>query len=560
MRGSKKGHYGMSGPFCGLFISLLLMVLSMAPSLSSGSWSEWRGDPLHLAEETGKIPEVGELIWSYQTGDQVLSSPVFSENGLLIGSDDGNMYCLDPDTGSLLWKFKTGSSIQATALIRDGKAYFGSFDRNLYCISLPETGSGGSASLVWNVTLKGQVLSSCHWYDGSVIVADNSGTLYRVNDEGEVLWENDLSEMDFWASPLIIEEEGRAFIGDIARHLWFIDLDDGSIVWNKTFGWGTEFYSSGTYRDGIYYTPGGMDELFYAIRASDGKVLWTFDCDNGAYSTPVIREDRIYFGSYGFLWCLPLEDPNEDGNISQDELIWSSDIHDYQGGSSPLIAGGKVFIGSDDWHIYCFDADSGDEIWGFEAKGYVYSSPSLYEEKIYFGSSDRSVYCIGKRPPGLSIEAVPEMKELTSDNITKISIIVTDDQGAPVSGSSVSFTTSAGFIAFDRDGNTRVDHITDDAGSLEVYYFPVQVSSRSTIDIDITVEKAGLRSSDLLLQVIVEPGEGGISSTDDVGKDVQKRVPYIAAIIALAVVNLILLLVVLVWFLRNRNENREAEK
>ncbi|MBN1539594.1 MAG: PQQ-binding-like beta-propeller repeat protein [Candidatus Thermoplasmatota archaeon] len=555
---SKKMDWKVPRPFHVLLPCLLFIVITMSSAPSRGSWTEWRGDPLHSAFEDGPPPEEGELIWSYLTGDQVLSSPVFHDEGLLIGSDDGNLYCLDPELGELLWKYKTGSSIQATPLVMNGRAYFGSFDRNLYCISLPQSGTGGAGLLEWNVSLHGQVLSSCHWYEGSVVTADNMGYLYRIDEEGEMIWEKHLSDLDFWASPLIIDDAGMAIIGNIGKELWLIDLSGGDILWKKTFLSGAEFYSSGTYLDGIFYISGGIDEMFYAIRVSDGEIVWSFDIGHPSYSTPVISGGRIYFGSYEMMWCIPLEDPSGDSNISQDEVIWSSSIHDYQGGSSPLVTVDRAYIGSDDWHLYCFDSATGEEIWAFETKGYVYSSPSLHEEKVYFGSSDRNIYCIGKRPPGLVIDAEPGMREITSDNITEIFLTITDDLGQPAGDVEVTFRPSAGFIAFDTEGNTRLSHHTDTSGDLIVYYFPVQVSSRSTMDIIVNAQKEGLRPASFQLQIIVEPGQSGTSPGSDVGKDVMKRAPYMVAVGSMLVLNIVLLLLVIIWSLRNRNEEREV--
>ncbi|MBN1389425.1 MAG: PQQ-binding-like beta-propeller repeat protein [Candidatus Thermoplasmatota archaeon] len=548
----------VQGPGLMLPLCLLLLLSFHSYPHALASWTEWRGDPSHMAVEEGEVPGIGELIWYYQTGDQVLSSPVFHEGSLLIGSDDGDLYCMDQDTGELLWKYKTGSSIQATPLVKEDRAYFGSFDRNFYCISLPPAGSGGTGTLVWNITLHGQVISSCHWYDDGLIIADNWGYLYSIDDEGGLRWEIALTEMDIWGSPLVIEDKGRAIIGDVDGNLWLVDLDNGDVVWDRSFGVDTEFYSSGTYRDGLYYIPGGMDEKFYAIRVLDGEVIWSFDIGIASYSTPVISDDRIYFGSYGFLWCIPLNDTDGDGNISMDEVLFQSSINDYQGGSSPLLAGGEVFIGSDDWHLYCFDSDTGEELWTFKTGGYVYSSPALHDERIYFGSSDRSIYCIGKRPPGLVMNARPDIREMTSDNMTAIRIKVTDEEGNPIDGARITFTSSAGFIAFDSEGNTRVDHMTDASGELIVFYFPVQVSSRSTIDIGINAQREGLREASSFVQIIVEPGEKGPFSQDENAMDTSKRVILTAIIISFIFLNLILLSVSMIWSMRNRNEEKEA--
>jgi hypothetical protein len=289
------------------------------------------------------------------------------------------------------------------------------------------------------------------------------------------------------------------------------------------------------------------------------EISWYFEIGHDAYSTPVIDEGRIYFGSFEYMWCLPIDDPDGNGNISEDEVIWSSPTKDFQGGSSPLLADGKVFIGSDDWHLYCFDKITGEELWKYQTRGYVYSSPSLFEEKLFFGSSDRNVYCIGKRPPGLVLSAGSAEAEITSDNITKINIILTDDNGIPVEDAKVSFTSSAGFIAFDEMGNTRLDHLTDETGNLTVYFHPVQVSSRSTIDVTITCEKEGLQGTKGNIQIIVEPGTGETKTSDEVGKDEEKRIPYFIAIGALIVINIILFLVVLLWMVRNRYEDKEVE-
>jgi outer membrane protein assembly factor BamB len=547
-----------AGPSMTLIIILAFLMFTFIFPYSEGYWTEWRGDPLHHAVEEGNVPEVGELIWSYQTGDQVLSSPVFYKDSMLIGSDDGNLYSFNVTTGEVFWKFKTDGQVQSTPLINEDKAYFGSFDRYFYCISLPDPGNGIEPTLIWRTKLSGAVISSCHIYQDSYIIADDRGTVYRIASNGSIIWDELMSDAGIWASPLLIEDQGMFILGDIVNHLWFMDLDDGSLIDEMTFGDYTEMYSSGIYKDGIFYTVGGYDKKFYAIDVASREISWYFDIGHDAYSTPVIEGDRIYFGSFEFTWCLPLEDPDGNGNISEDEVIWSSPTHDFQGGSSPMVVDGKILIGSDDWNLYCFDKETGEELWTYETRGYIYSSPALFEEKLYFGSSDRNVYCIGKRPPGLVMEAKSIESEITSDNITAITITITNDTGAPVADASVSFITSAGFIAFDEFGNTRIDHITDNMGKLTVYFHPVQVSSRSTIDITIFCEKEGLQGTQGDIQIIVEPGEDP-PDPREVSKDEKKRIPWFAAIIVLIIVNILLLLVVLLWFIRNRFEDKEVE-
>ncbi len=538
-----------------LFLTASLLIL---PGHNS-YWTEWRGDPQHLALENGDPPDVGELIWTYHTGDQVLSSPVFYEGGMLIGSDDKNLYCFDPVTGDVNWKFKTEGEIQASALVHDGKAYFGSFDGNFYCITLPEVGSSAMPSLVWNTTVQGQVISSSHIFKDSVIFADTEGYIYRASlDDGEIIWKEGHTTDQFWATPLIISGSEQLIIGDIWNDLFILDANDGSLEREVFVTRDTEIYASGTIDNGIFFITGGMDQSLHAYDIENDEFLWRFDAEHDTYSTPIVDGDRVYFGSFEYLWCLPITDPDGDGNITMEEIIWSAPTKDFQGGSSPFIASDKIFVGSDDYNLYCFDKTTGDKIWTFETKGYIYSSPAMFDGKVYFGSSDRNVYCVGKRPPGLVMDVDIDVSEITSDNITAIKIKVTNDEGTPIGDAIVSFITSAGFISYDEEGNTRLEHRTDATGNLSVYFFPVHVSSRSTIDISFVAAKEGLQGTSTDVQIIVEPGEESSGDNTDVGEDLEKRIPYYIGISLLVLINIILILLALLWFMRNRFEQKEA--
>ncbi|UCE16735.1 MAG: PQQ-binding-like beta-propeller repeat protein, partial [Candidatus Bathyarchaeota archaeon] len=62
--------------------------------------------------------------------------------------------------------------------------------------------------------------------------------------------------------------------------------------------------------------------------------------------------------------------------------------------SSPAVADGKVFVGSDDWKVYCLDASTGAHIWNYTTGSDVDSSPAVADGKVYVGSWDNKVYCL----------------------------------------------------------------------------------------------------------------------------------------------------------------------
>jgi len=100
---------------------------------------------------------------------------VATDGTIYVGSDDSNLYAINPD-GSQKWKFTTGHNVfSSPAVGADGTIYVGSEDANLYAIN-PD------GSQKWKFTTAGTVFSSpAVGADGSTIyIGSNSRDLYAV--------------------------------------------------------------------------------------------------------------------------------------------------------------------------------------------------------------------------------------------------------------------------------------------------------------------------------------------------------------------------------------------
>jgi hypothetical protein len=63
--------------------------------------------------------------------------------------------------------------------------------------------------------------------------------------------------------------------------------------------------------------------------------------------------------------------------------------------SSPVMAGGRVFVASVDAHtVFALDAANGQPCWSFTAGGRVDSPPAIWQGRVLFGSADGWVYCL----------------------------------------------------------------------------------------------------------------------------------------------------------------------
>jgi outer membrane protein assembly factor BamB len=115
-----------------------------------------------------------------------------------------------------------------------------------------------------------------------------------------------------------------------------------------------------------------------APQTNNIKWIYQITAGAGVESSPAVVNGRVYFGSATSwpdkFFCL---------NAETGELIWITDLPGGPSVGSPTVVDGKVYQGSTYDYVYCFDADTGDEIWSFY-KGYgVCFSPSLSNNKVY---------------------------------------------------------------------------------------------------------------------------------------------------------------------------------
>ena len=105
-------------------------------SLANSPWPMFRHDLNHTGQsQYNTSTNKGTLLWNFTTGSYVYSSPAIGPDGTIyIGSDDGNLYAINPN-GTKKWNFTTGNTVKSSPAIDfNGTIYFRSYDNNLYAI------------------------------------------------------------------------------------------------------------------------------------------------------------------------------------------------------------------------------------------------------------------------------------------------------------------------------------------------------------------------------------------------------------------------------------------
>tara|TARA_Y100001970_G_scaffold288299_1_gene415194 strand:- start:782 stop:4894 length:4113 start_codon:yes stop_codon:yes gene_type:complete len=206
-----------------------------------------------------KISDEGSsasIVWQYQTGDSILTSPVIDVSGnIYFGSNDSSFYSISSD-GELNWSIATGGKVRSTAAIdNNGITYFGSDDYKLYAVD-------STGTIIWNYYGFSEISSPISIYNGNVYFGEKNGTIIkispqnygRIDDSTQISWstfqgnnqrtgnQTDINLVN--ASPAefsLIEPSNNAQI----------TIDESNInTGNITFSWDESFDANG---DSLYY-------------------------------------------------------------------------------------------------------------------------------------------------------------------------------------------------------------------------------------------------------------------------------------------------------------------
>jgi eukaryotic-like serine/threonine-protein kinase len=174
-------------------------------------------------------------------------------------------------------------------------------------------------------------------------------------------------------------------VGSYDGSLYGLDIKSGAQAWAVH----TENYVHGTPAivDGIAYFA-GCDEVFRAIRVSDGKDLG--DLPVGAYTgaSVAVANGRAYFGTF--------ENEVLAVDLKAKKVVWRYQPKERQFPfySSAAIADGKVILGGRDKVVHAIDAASGKAVWTFATRARVESSAAVAGSRVYIGSNDGRFYVL----------------------------------------------------------------------------------------------------------------------------------------------------------------------
>jgi outer membrane protein assembly factor BamB len=173
-----------------------------------------------------------------------------------------------------------------------------------------------------------------------------------------------------------------------------IDVEDFSVKKIRKFdrmrmvGRGGSVTTIPAFDDGVAYY-GEANGYVFAVTCENGRVLWRFKTNDIIFGcSPVVRGGKVFIGSYDYnFYCLDSKTGKE---------IWKFRTGDRVFGP-PNADNETVYFSSMDGYVYAADMKDGKELWRFKTGDMIGSCPVIYDGKVYIGSHDFNMYCLNAK-------------------------------------------------------------------------------------------------------------------------------------------------------------------
>jgi outer membrane protein assembly factor BamB len=363
---------GITVPSRMLIVCATLIVWSAIFSSRGDNWPQWRGPSANGATPNGNPPtgwsETNHIRWKVRVPGSGTGTPIVWDNQIFIeaaiptgkksgasvpldsppldkpqGGPRGGgqmrsdkpdqnyqfvLICLDRKSGKTLWQqivreeiphegFRAGDgSFASSSAVTDGKmvySYFGSRGMHAYDFSGEKKWEHDFGRMHMKNEF-GEGSSPALFGDFIVVVCDQEGDSFVEaldKNTGKSLWKKPREEHTSWATPLIVNFQGKPqVITDASGKIRSYDLATGNIIWECT-GLTANVIPTPVYADGmVYCTSGFRGNALLAIKlgatgdlTSTDAVAWSRNKGTPYVPSPLFCDGRLYLfsGNNGIL-------------------------------------------------------------------------------------------------------------------------------------------------------------------------------------------------------------------------------------------------------------------
>src|ERR1043166_5223882 len=325
--------------------------------------------------------------------------------------------CLDRQTGNILWQkiaheeipheghHPTEGNFAPSSPVTDGKYLFADFgSRGLYCYDF-------EGNLKWKKEL-GRMQIKNSFGEGSspalfghtlVLNRDQEGGSYIIaldTETGQELWRTSRDEETTWATPLIVQYQGKAqVVTSGTKKIRSYDLATGKMIW-ECAGLTPNVIPSPVADNGMVYAISGFrGSSLLAIKlgrtgdlTGTDAIAWQYNKSTPYVPSPMLYGNKLYFlaNNNGVLSCF---------DVTTGKPFYTEErLQDIRGVyASPVGAAGKVYlVGREGTTVVIKNSDKFEVLATNQLDDKSDASPAIAGRELFLRGKEY-VYCLAEK-------------------------------------------------------------------------------------------------------------------------------------------------------------------
>ncbi|HJT76104.1 MAG TPA: PQQ-binding-like beta-propeller repeat protein [Gemmataceae bacterium] len=360
---------------CGFLAAILLAGATVAAG-PSGDWPLFRGNALQTGVATTELPAQLKVRWKLHVQDSVEATAAIANGVAYVPAMDEHLYSLDLNSGKEKWNYKA-APFKAAASVFNGGVYVGDTDGTFHCLNAAD------GKPRWTYKTGGEISSGANFIAGKVLFGSADETLYCLSTDGKEQWQFKISGGPVLGSPAVVGD--RTFASGCDSMLHVIETAKGTELSSTDLG-GQVGATIAVRGDHIYV--GTMTNQMLAVDWRKGQVSWKFEAANNPqpfYASAAVTDKLVIAASRDRrVYALDRQTGKEAWNYPTRGRI----------DGSPVVVGGRVYVGSGDGKLYVLDLAKGTELQKIDLGGPITASPAVGERCLVIGTTRGDVYCL----------------------------------------------------------------------------------------------------------------------------------------------------------------------
>jgi outer membrane protein assembly factor BamB len=291
---------------------------------------------------------------------------------------------------------------------------------------------------------RGVGLSDPATWGGMLFFGDDLGVVRAVTARrGVPIWTHEHGERVYFPPTC----DGQRLFFTTRKGIAALQCTSGIFLWHRSVSHSVGRCVAWKPADAVYFSD--SDGWMYAVDAESGDLKWQtafvadapddppgFDGERARFDGTKARPtgiatdgSRVYQSVFDQCRVVSFDAKTGTRRSSFQTKGWIF--------ADPAVDDQRLYVGSQDKHLYCFDKQSGNMLWKFATGSRIESGPGVTKDRVVVGSCDGSVYCCDKRTGAL-------LWKMQTDNPGAIysAAIVTEDTAYLASGEGTVYALS----------------------------------------------------------------------------------------------------------------------